>query len=301
MVYIFYMVSQQLFMCLFHRWCQKVCTLHPDKVELPLCVPDENGELSNTQCPTAIIWPWDFFSTLWEQGHFTQWVADDKDNAAGRTKEYSEFCERLEDWFPRVGLQRHEYETCVPLFFHGDGVRIYKHQKMFVYSLSSTCRKAASTESKLVFLCVRENLLRKGETHDAIAHIIAYINDTLRTGCFPLKDYQGNQWRPGSLQQRRAGKTFCSGWTMTFSAWKGDWEAGQVVHKLPRYYRTKDICEHCLASYSDEFTFADFNSDANSQSLRFSHEEFMMLCGPDNKSQWVNVRGWTKDRNLEVS
>ena len=184
-------------------------------------------------------------------------------------------------------------------FFHTDGVKIYKSQKAWVYSISSACRKGQSLLTKLVFILIREAMIIKGKSHDSIGRLVGYIVDTLMTGKFPTHDHLGCKFSPGSEQELRAGQDFAGGWSMAFAGFKGDWEARAIVHKLTRYYRTTFICEHCMASYKPEFTFADFRPDANSQLVRFSHNDFLMLNPPHDQSSWVCVKGWTKDRNLE--
>ena len=184
-------------------------------------------------------------------------------------------------------------------FFHTDGVKVYKNQKAWVYSLSSACRKGPSMSTKLVFIIVRDNMVVKRKTHDAIGHLVGYMMDTMMTGCFPLRDHEGLEFQPGSPAAERAGKPFASGWSMAFAGFKGDWEARALVHKMTRYYRTTYICEHCMASYKDDFTFGDFRPGANSQLIRFTHDQFLALNPPNDQSSWTSVRGWTKDRNLE--
>jgi hypothetical protein len=275
-----------------------VCTIHPDTVGVPLLVTNESGDEIESVSDTAIIWPWDFFAHLDETGKFLQWISDDPNSASTRTIEYWSHCEGL-DFFRRLDLPPERYGSCVPLYFHTDGVKVYKNQKAWVYSISSACRKGPSMATKLVFILVRDNMVVKGKTHDAIGKLAGYICDTLMSGCFPSLDHEGNQFDPGSQAFRRAGQTFASGWSMAFTGFKGDWEARVIVHKLTRYYRSKYICEHCMASYSKDFTFADFRPDAASQSVRFSHDQFLLLNPQHDQSSWQHVKGWTKDRNLE--
>ena len=280
------------------RFCQHVCTIHPDTIQIPLVVTNVQGDELEMMKDTAVIWPWDFFAYLTESGNFLQWVSDDPSQASSRTTQYWTHCEGL-DFFARLGLGPNEYSSCVPLFFHTDGVKIYKNPKAWVYSLSSTCRKGTSTTTKLAFLIIRENEIIKGKSHDAVGKLIGYMVDVMMTGCFPRLDHEGNKFPQGSQQSQRAGTPFASGWSMAFAGFNGDWEARVVVHKLTRYYRSTFICEHCMASYRPEFTFADFRTTANSQSKRFTHEEFLMLNPANDQSSWTHVRGWTKDRNLE--
>ena len=261
-------------------------------------ITNHDGDEIELMKDTAVLWPWDFFAYLWDSGKFNQWVSDDPHQSAAKTTEYWKHCEGLE-FFNRVGIPADQYGSCVPLFFHTDGVKIYKNQKAWVYSLSSACRKGPSMSTKFVFILVRDNMIVKNKTHDAIGRLVGYMVETLMTGCFPWLDHEGNSFPPGSPASERAGRPFASGWRMAFAGFKGDWEARVIVHKLTRYYRTTFICEHCMASYRDDFTFADFRVDANSQTVRFTHDQFLAMNPPNDQSSWTTVRGWTKDRNLE--
>ena len=277
-----------------------MCAVHPSPVDIPLSVTNVNGDEAEQMVSTAVIWPWDFFSHLWESGKFLQWIADEPNEASRRTREYWSHCEHL-DFFNRLGLSPEDCGFCVPLYFHTDGVKIYKNQKAWVYSLSSACRKGPSVSTKLVYILARDTMVVKHKTHDAIGKLSGYICDTLMSGCFPRRDHEGNDFEPGSPAAMRAGEPFASGWSMAFAGFKGDWEARAIVHKMTRYYRTTFICEHCMASYKMDFTFGDFRPEANSQAIRFSHNDFLLLNPPNGQSSWLHVKGWTKDRNLEES
>ena len=261
-------------------------------------ITNHDGDEVEIMKDTAVLWPWDFFAYLWGSGKFNQWVSDDPHQSGAKTTEYWTHCEGLE-FFNRLGISTEQYGSCVPLFFHTDGVKIYKNQKAWVYSMSSACRKGPSMSTKFVFILVRDNMLVKNKTHDAIGRLVGYMVETLMTGCFPELDHEGNAFPPGSPASERAGRPFAAGWRMAFAGFKGDWEARVIVHKLTRYYRTTFICEHCMASYRDDFTFADFRVDANSQTLRFTHDQFLAMNPANDQSSWTTVRGWTKDRNLE--
>ena len=280
------------------RWCKVVCFIQPSSVEIPLLVTTSDGDELEMMKDTAIIWPWDFFAYLWKNGKFLQWIADDPDQAADRNIEYWNHCEGLE-FFDQLQLSPDQYGSCVPVFFHTDGVKIYKNQKAWVYSMSSACRKGPSMSTKMVFILVRDAMVVKSKTHDAIGRLAGYIMDTLMTGRFPTRDSEGNPFPPGTQSAERAGQYFAGGYCMAFAGFKGDWEARVIVHKLKRSYRSTFICEHCMASYKEDFTFADFRPTARSQAIRFSHNEFLMLNLMDDQSAWTSVKGWTKDRNLE--
>ena len=205
------------------------------------------------------------------------------------------------DYFGRLELQPEDFRHCVPLYYHTDGVKVYKNQKCWIYSLASANRKGTSIKTKFVFLLFRDNQGIKDETHDAIGKLVAYITNTLMTGCYPMVDQNNSPWPQSSKEAARAGQYFCGGWKMAFSGFKGDWEARVIAHKLSRSYRSNSICEHCLASYLEEFTFCDFRLSAACLQHRFSHEEFLLMNNSARQSSWVAVKGWTKDRNLVVS
>jgi len=180
-------------------------------VEIPLLVTTSDGDGLEMMKDTAIIWPWDFFAYLWKNGKFLQWIADDPNQAADRNIECWNHCEGLE-FFDQLQLSPDQYGSCVPVFFHTDGVKIYKNQKAWVYSMSSACRKGPSMSTKMVFILVRDAMVVKSKTHDAIGRLAGYIMDTLMTGRFPTRDSEGNPFPPGTQSAERAGQYFAGGY-----------------------------------------------------------------------------------------
>ena len=202
-----------------------------------------------------------------------------------------------EDFIQSLDLS--QPERTVPLVFHIDGVKIYKNQKIWVYSYSSMLRKRGnSLENKVVLAIIRDSLLAKPQTHDAMAEVIAWICKTLQTGRYPLTDWKGNEWPEGSRERSNAGEQFTQdGWRFCFSAFKGDLEARVQVHKMVRNYMANMICEHCPAG--KVLSYADFRQDAPWSHVRFTHQQFLDLNPPHRQSAWVLVPGWRKERNLE--
>jgi len=86
-----------------------------------------------------------------------------------------------------------QHDFTVPLFVHADGVKIYKNQKAWVYSISSANRKGASIKTKLVVILLRENRIIKEKSHDAIGTLFGYIMNNMRSGKFPSTR---SQWQP---------------------------------------------------------------------------------------------------------
>ena len=236
---------------------------------------------------------------MWETNSFLQWVSDDATQASNAVGEYWKQCSHL-DFFQRLDLPPDQLRTTVPLFFHADGVKIYKAQKAWIYSVSSATRKGGSLKTKLVIILLRENRIIKEKSHDAVGRLMGYVTDTLMTGCFPKVDANDNPFPAGTKEYLRAGAPFAGGWCAAFAGFKGDWEARVTIHKSKRSYNSTWICDHCLASRDPDFTFGDFRMNANCLAHRFTHEEYMILQG-DKQSSWRFVKGWTKDRNLEDS
>lgn len=277
------------------------CTLHPSSTYLPLKITDARGkETYLDNGPATVLWPWDALNFLWRSGHLEQWICDDPSVAAQTTVEYWAHVQNL-PFFQLLGLQDLQNHPCIPLYFHADGVKIYRSQKCWVYSLSSACRKGHSTKTKLVFITVREGSVWKEKTHDSIGKFVGYMCDTLQSGLYPAADEFGVPFSPGSEEHHRAGTPFAPGWRGAFFGFKGDWEARQMIHKLQRYYNSTWICEHCMASRRPEWTFGDLRPWAHCLSVRFTHEQFLMISAWNKRSSWRCVRGWTIDRNLEAA
>ena len=282
------------------RWCNDVCTIQPGEVEIPLKVTDTEGtEHEVDKSLTSILWPWDIIHWMWGTGIFKQWAADDPKTAEYRNQEFWQHCSHLE-FYKKLGMSDSQHRSTVPIYVHADGVKIYKSQKAWVYSISSACRKGPSIKTKLVVILLRENRIIKEKTHDSVGILMSYIFDTLMSGKFPQRDHQQNAFKPGSLNAARAGTPFCGNWRFAFAGFKGDWEARYIIHKSKRFYNATWICDHCLASRDPDYSFGDFRLTANCLSHRFSHDEYMIMQG-DKQSTWRFVKGWTKDRNLEVT
>ena len=190
-------------------------------------------------------------------------------------------------------------ERTVPLAFHCDGVKIYKNQKIWVYSYSSLVRKSGNAiENKAVLAVVRDSMLAKPHTHDALGRLIGWICRTLGTGKYPVTDYDGSEWPQGSAEALRAGQDFtCNKWRLVFAAFKGDLEARVQVHKLVRNYMSNNICEHCCAGKL--ISYCDFRKTAPWTEVRFDHNTFLELNPAHRQSSWMTVPGWRKERNLE--
>ena len=204
------------------------------------------------------------------------------------------------DFYPKLGLREEDWPHCIPLSWHVDGVKVYRSQKAWVYSFGCCTRKGPSIDTKLLFLLFREQEMLKPDTHDEIGAIIAYVMRVLMTGMFPDVQWDGAPWPEKSLEFKRAGQPFAGGWRACFAAFKADLEARAMVHKMVRNWSCNSICEHCLASKLPELSYGDFSDGASYMQFMLTHDEFLELNPPHRQSSWINVPGWTKDRNLDV-
>lgn len=210
-----------------------ICLHRPAEVRIPLRITTDQGDdVEVMECSTSILWPWDFFNTMYKNGSFLGWVSDDADPipASSSVRNYWEHCSHL-DFFKRLELPTNKLDTTIPLHFHADGVKIFKAQKAWVYSVSSASRKGGSLKTKLVIIIMRENRIIKEKSHDAVGRLMGYVTDTLMSGCFPMVGPDGSPFTAGSKEAERAGEEFAGGWTAAFAAFKGDWEARVIIHK----------------------------------------------------------------------
>ncbi|CAK9005810.1 unnamed protein product [Durusdinium trenchii] len=212
-------------------------------------VSNVEGEEIEQDYPVAVLWPWDVLAALWESGQFLRWVSDQPSEASDRVEEYWRHCVNL-SFFDQLDLQ-----------------------------------EGGSLETKLVFLLLREQMIVKNKSHDKVGHTIGYVVRTLMTGKYPMTNVNGERFDTSSLQAAKAGLPFAGGWRLCFAAFKGDWEARQVIHKSTRFYNAKYICEHCMASREPQFTYGDFRMNAACMSKRLTHAEYRILQG-NKQSSW---------------
>ena len=281
------------------RWYSKIAQIPPGFVELPLRMAEEDGSLKETNHSIAIAWPWDLLSWLHRKNHLLQWASNtpQADIVIAENRRYWRALGN-EESVQNLNLQNPE--MTFPIFWHTDGVRVYKQQKCWIYSYSCANKKGPSLSSKLMMLLVREPLIWKPFTHDRIGELVGWIQRVLQTGRFPATDFNGDPWPAGSAEAGRANNLIAGGYMFAFSGFKGDWEARVVVHKLQRSYNHNNICEHCPASKLDTaFNYRNFALDAAYLDVCFTHAQFMIMTPEHLRSSWQSVPGWTKDRNLE--
>lgn len=228
------------------------------------------------------------------------WIHEPGDQASFRCCEYWDHVGHL-PFYKELGLERSDHSKTIPIAWHMDGVKVYKTHKAYVYSFSSLIRKGPSLDTKCLLLLVRDGDLVKPHTHNDIGILIGYIMKVLQTGKFPSTNERGEPFKTGSREATRAEQPFAGGWKCAFSAFKADLEARVMVHQLARNWAADSICEHCLASKTTDFSYGDFTDNAAYLDVMFDHHQFLLLNPPHRQSTWTNVRGWDKDRNLDVS
>ena len=281
------------------RWYAKIAEIPAGFVELPLRLPEVDGSIRETNHAVAINWPWDLLNWLHKKNHLLSW-ASNTPNSDRVYVENTRYWGALagEESVQKLNLQ--DPGVTFPIFWHTDGVRVYKQQKCWIYSYSSALKKGPSLSSKLMMLLAREPLIWKPFTHDRIGEVVGWVQTVLQSGKFPATDFNGDPWPEGSAEAERANELIAGGYMFAFSGFKGDWEARVIVHKLQRGYNHNNICEHCPASRLDTaFNYRNFALDAPYLDVLFTHDQFMIMTPPEKQSSWQTVPGWTKDRNLE--
>ena len=272
------------------RWCRQHCELQPDTIRIAL---------KDASHWTGILWPWDILNWLWRHDKLASWMHDPVEEGPFRVQEYWQKLEHM-DFYRALKLENPN--NTIPISWHCDGVKVYKTQKVWVYSFTSCIRKGPSVSSKLLFLIVRENELVKDKTHDSIARLIGYVMQNLMTGKFPERGPDGKPWPRGSLAEQRSGQQIAGSWRFAFSTFKADLEARVACHKLVRNYASNSICEHCLASKLDNgYSYGDFTDEAGYFGTMLSHNDFLLLNPAGKQSAWLCVPGWQKDRNVDAT
>lgn len=321
------------------RWYENHANLPLGEISIPHLVECSGSETDTPSLEVVdrtipILWPWDMIHWRDNIDKLGDWIADKPEKAFLKCLEaglklvlicmvfFGElgdggmltlsyvgpaFAGALQDYWRHVqdepftaDLDLSQPSRTIPLVFHVDGVKVFKNQKVWVYSYSSMVRKKGnSLENKMVLAIIRDSMLAKPHTHDAMANVIAWVCATLSTGRFPLCDWKGAPWATSSIASRMAGQPFTrDGWRCEFAAFKGDLEARVMIHKMIRNYMANMICEHCPAGKL--LNFADFRKNAPWALVRFSHQELLDLNPAHRQSQWTKVRGWRKERNLEA-
>ncbi|CAE7521097.1 unnamed protein product [Symbiodinium sp. CCMP2592] len=281
------------------EWYSTIAEIPEGWVGLPLRVSEKDGTAVDEVRDTAITWPWDVLNWLHRNDKLFQWASNDPNPDKVQAMN-TEYWTRLGNEESVKLLDLKDPATTFPIFWHADGVRVYKHQKCWVYSYSCALKKGPSLSSKLLLLLVRETLLVKPRTHDRIGEVVGWIQRVLQSGKYPDKDINGQSWPIGSREEGLANLEFAGGYKFAFSAFKGDWEARVLIHKLQRSYNHTNICEHCPACKSNNaFNYRNFSPDAAYLDVSFTHAQYLLMTPPEFHSSWLNVPGWTKDRNLE--
>ena len=281
------------------RWYATIADIRPGLVELPLRVTQDDGGVLETLHIVDVTWPWDILSWLYNTDKLFKWGSN-RENVQQVHADHLIYWEMLSEEESIKQLNLEDPARTFPLFWHADGVRIYKQQKCWIYSYSSAMKKGPSLSSKLLFVLVRENMIWKPHTHDRIADVIGWVQTVLQTGRFPECDFNGSKWPSNSKEAEKAGDWFAGGYRFAFSAFKGDWEARVTVHKLQRSYNHNNVCEHCAATkVQNEFNYRNFSPRAPYLDVTFTHNDYLLMTPDHLQSHWINVPGWTKDRNLE--
>lgn len=161
--------------------------------------------LSGERHETGVLWPWDCLQFLWNQQKFRGWAHDIEEDLEFRVEEFWKHLEHLPFY---TSLQLDNPAGTIPIAWHADGVKVYKTQKVWVYSFSSCIRKGPSLATKMLFVCIRDSLIVKFMTHDSVGRLIGYCMDVMMTGNFPEQDFEGAPFQPGSVEAQRAGSPF---------------------------------------------------------------------------------------------
>ena len=144
-----------------------------------------------------------------------------------------------------------------------DGVKVYKTQKAYVYSFSSLIPKGPSLDTKCLTLLVRDGDLVKPHTHNDIGILLGYIMKVLSMlVTSQLQTREGNLSREERWKLLGQGSPLQGVGGVPLRHSKADLEARVMVHQLTPNWASLAICEHCLASKNEAFSYGDFSDNA---------------------------------------
>ena len=274
---------------LFCRWYSSVAEIPEGWVGLPLRLSQTDGATLEKVHDTAITWPWDVLNWLYRNEKLFHWASNDPNPEKVR--------EMNREYWTRLG-----HEESVKLLDLKDPARTFP-----IFLARRWCASIQTSEvlGIFVFLCIEERpflVLQAlasacarntfSETEDARPDRGGGGLDTTCSSGWEISGqrHNGQAWPVGSREEGLANLDFAGGYKCAFSAFKGDWEARVLIHKLQRSYNHTNICEHCPACKSNTaFNYRNFSPDAAYLDVPFTHAQYLVMTPQEFHSSWLNV------------
>ncbi|CAE7780475.1 unnamed protein product [Symbiodinium necroappetens] len=165
------------------------------------------------------------------------------------------------------------FTKAIPIGVHGDDCPVSGLGKCWVSKLStlswySFMGMASRTLEKLLWIysCPEKYRLNQSDeyepTLDTFFRILAWSLTWLYRGQWPDTDFNGDKYRNGSPEQKRALTPLAGGYYCVLLGIIGDLDWFHGVLKLQHYGSSKNPCCLCKAQAKGPLTYTNFKSDA---------------------------------------
>ena len=160
------------------------------------------------------------------------------------------------EWAKRhPGLQRLRdaglLHRTLPLFFHQDGVEVYRDTEANMWSWGCGLTNQNTVESKFFMTFLWQTQIFDHDLRLAAnIEICKFIDWSLKIceeGVGPSKGFYGEDFDPRSVFHRLKGQELFQGWRAIFAGWKGDGKARKQENHFSRAYDSTWICMNCAA------------------------------------------------------
>jgi hypothetical protein len=167
-----------------------------------------------------------------------------------------------------------DFNTLVPIGFHGDGVPHQKNRTVEVFSWNFA---AQPFWERFLFTCIEKWYLcncgcNGAHTINAIMRIFVWSLEVLLVGCWPTARHDNTPWDPNTDKHRRNrnGQFKFRGVLMQI---RGDWAWYKQMFGF-KGWASESICWRCLANKSS-MPYADFSLSAKWRKTRMTQALFM--------------------------
>lgn len=173
-----------------HKWARRWLPVKPYSLFVPLT---SDTSVHTTYEELYMLLPHEMFSALARQpGTMFQTAALGPSGIAG-VKSFWDMTKTGDpQWFHQLGLEDSALPWTIPVVFHEDGVRIYKHSEVFSLSWSSQLSDDIDAKHVIAVLPAARML---PETEHTIVKVIAWSLDCMRAGSRPMRELR-QQMRP---------------------------------------------------------------------------------------------------------
>ena len=147
------------------------------------------------------------------------------------------------DWaLAHPGVQRLRAESLlgktVPLFFHQDGVEIFRDAEANIWSWGSALSSQNSADTKFCLGFVWEvampNKRVRFEVNQEFCKFIDWCLNICESGLGPQRGFYGEDFAPNSAHAALRGKVLFNGLRAIYAGWKGDGKARKNENNFAR-------------------------------------------------------------------